>query len=235
MRTVTGLCRFFVALLNSMLFASMELVIIALRRGDRVFHALARGWAHSTLRICGVDVRVEGLEKLQPGTTYIYVSNHASMFDIPVILASIPDQIRILYKKELNWIPVFGWGLKLGSYIAVDRSSGSEAMRSLDEAAARIAGGASVLLYAEGTRTRDGKLQPFKRGAFNLAVKAGAPVVPLTVNGSFAILPKASLAIRPGTVELVIETPIPITGSGSCARGNGQTLRQSKLKATFIS
>jgi 1-acyl-sn-glycerol-3-phosphate acyltransferase len=214
MKTLTGILRFAVAVVNSMVFASMELVIIVLRRGDRVFHALARGWAHSTLRICGVRVRARGLEKLQPGANYVYVSNHASMFDIPVILASIPDQIRIIYKKELHWIPIFGWGLKLGSYIAVDRSSGSEAMRSLDAAAAKIAAGASVLLYAEGTRTRDGKLQPFKRGAFNLAVKAGVPVVPLTVNGSFAILPKASLAIRPGSVELVVETPIPITGTG---------------------
>jgi 1-acyl-sn-glycerol-3-phosphate acyltransferase len=234
MNTAVGLCRFFVALINSMLFAAMELVIIALRRGDRVFHALARGWAHSTLRICGVRVSVTGLEKLRPGMTYVYVSNHASMFDIPVILASIPDQIRIIYKKELNWIPIFGWGLKLGSYIAVDRSSGSEAMRSLDEAAAKISGGASVLLYAEGTRTRDGKLQPFKRGAFNLAVKAGVPVVPLTVNGSFAILPKASLAIRPGTVALTIEDPIPITGPGKDEEKRLMTLVRAAMDRHYI-
>jgi 1-acyl-sn-glycerol-3-phosphate acyltransferase len=214
MTTVFGLLRFVVALINSMLFASMELVIIAFRRSDRTFHALARGWAHSTLRICGVRVQVKGLQQLQPGRNYVYVSNHASMFDIPVILASIPDQIRIIYKKELQWIPIFGWGLKFGSYISVDRSRGTEAMRSLDAAAEKIARGASVLLYAEGTRTHDGQLQPFKRGAFNLAVKAGVPVVPLTVNGSFTILPRASLAIRPGTVGLVIESPIPITGAG---------------------
>jgi 1-acyl-sn-glycerol-3-phosphate acyltransferase len=87
-------------------------------------------------------------------------------------------------------------------------------MRSLEAAARKIATGASVLLYAEGTRTPDGRLQPFKRGAFNLAVKAGVPVVPLTVNGSFNILPKSSFAIRPGNVELVLETPIPIKGKG---------------------
>lgn len=214
MKLLIGLFRFVAALINSMFFATLELIIIVLRRGDRAFHALARSWAHTTLRICGVDVRVRGLEKLEPGRSYVYVCNHASMFDIPAILASLPDQVRIIYKKELNWIPIFGWGLKFGSYIAVDRSHSAEAMRSLEAAARKIATGASVLLFAEGTRTMDGRLQPFKRGAFNLAVKAGVPVVPLTVNGSFNILPKSSFAIRPGNVELVLETPIPITGKG---------------------
>ncbi len=214
MTTVTGLLRFFLAVAASLAFASAELVIIALRRGDRTFHALARGWAHTILWISGVRVSVHGLDRIPGGRNYVYVSNHASMFDIPVILASIPDQIRIIYKRELHWIPIFGWGLKLGSYIAVDRSSSAEAMRSLEEAARKIAHGASVLLYAEGTRTRDGRLQPFKRGAFNLAVRAGVPVVPLTINGSYAILPKSSLAIRPGKVELIIEPPIPIAGPG---------------------
>lgn len=197
-----------------MAFAALELAGIALRLGDRVFHALARAWARTTLWICGVRVVVRGLEKLAQGRGYVYVSNHASMFDIPVILASIPDQIRIMYKRELHRIPVFGWGLRFGSYIPIDRGSGPGAVRSLERAAARIRGGASVLLYAEGTRTEDGRLQPFKRGAFHLAVKAGVPVVPLTVNGSYGILPKRSTAVRPGTVELVLEHPIPIRGEG---------------------
>ena len=214
MSTVTGTARFLAAIVVAMVFASIELVGIALRLGDRVFHALARGWAHTTLAVCGVTVRVHGLEHLQRGRNYVYVSNHASMFDIPAIIAGIPDQIRIIYKKELNWIPIFGWGLKYGSYIAVDRSRGAEAMKSLEEAAAKIRSGASVLLYAEGTRTRDGKLQAFKRGAFNLAVRAGAPVIPLTVNGSYGILPKRSIAIRPGRVDLVLSAPIDIRGSG---------------------
>lgn len=214
MSTIAGFLRFLAALAASMAFATAELIIIALRRSDRVFHALARAWAHTVLFLCGVRVTVTGLEHLERNTSYVYVSNHASMFDIPAVLASIPDQIRIVYKKELHWIPVFGWGLKFGSYIAVDRRSGAEAMRSLEEAARRIATGASVLLYAEGTRTTDGRLQPFKRGAFNLAARAGVPVVPLTINGSFGILPKSSLIIRPGAVRLVLDTPIAIIGSG---------------------
>ncbi len=214
MKAVIGVLRFVVAALNSLFFATLELIVLAVRKNDRVFHALARGWAHSTLWICGVKVKVRGLDLVDMNRNYVYVSNHASMFDIPAIIACIPDQIRILYKKELHWIPLFGWGLKFGSYIAIDRSKGSDAMRSLEAAAEKIRSGASALLYAEGTRTRDGKLQPFKRGAFNLAVKAGVPVVPLTVNGSFRLMPKSSIVVRPGHVEVVLDRPLEITGCG---------------------
>jgi len=214
MATLFGSIRFLVAVANSMFFAALELLTLPFHYKGILFHALARGWAHTSLWICGVKVRVHGLEKLDRSRNYVYVSNHASMFDIPAIVAGIPDQIRIVYKKELEKIPIFGWGLKLGSYIGIDRSRGADAMKSLEEATEKIRRGASVLLYAEGTRTMDGKLQPFKRGAFNLAVKAGVPVVPLTVNGSYNILPKHSIAILPGTVELVLETPIAITGQG---------------------
>jgi len=182
------------------------------RKRGRVFHAIARGWARAVLAVCSVHVTVRGLEKVDLSRNYVYVSNHASMFDIPAILAGIPDQIRIIYKKELDIIPFFGWGLRYGSYIGIDRGRGSRAVRSLQEAVVKIRHGASVLMYAEGTRTLDGKLQPFKRGAFNLALKAGIPVVPLTVNGSFSILPKRSVRVRPGTVELVLDAPIPVSG-----------------------
>jgi len=214
MRAALGALRFVLEVFLSMFFATLELMVIVVRKNDKVFHALARAWAHSSLRLCGVTVRVRGLEKLNMRRNYVYVSNHASMFDIPAILATIPDQIRILYKKELNWIPIFGWGLKYGSYIAIDRRRGSDAMKSLEEAADKIRTGASALLYAEGTRTLDGKLQPFKRGAFNLAVRAGVPVIPLTINGSYKLLPKRSIVVQPGEVELILEDPIEIKGSG---------------------
>jgi 1-acyl-sn-glycerol-3-phosphate acyltransferase len=206
-----GAIRFFFAVLISIASAIAELLLIWVdRKRGRVFHAIARGWARTVLGLCSVRVTVRGLDKVDFSRNYVYVSNHASMFDIPVILAGIPDQIRIMYKKELDIIPFFGWGLRYGSYIGIDRGRGSNAVRSLEEAVEKIRRGASVLMYAEGTRTLDGKLQPFKRGAFNLALKAGIPVVPLTVNGSFSILPKHSVSVRPGTVELVLDAPIPV-------------------------
>ncbi|RPH37560.1 1-acyl-sn-glycerol-3-phosphate acyltransferase [bacterium] len=213
MRTLIGLAQFIIAVAFSLFMGFLEILFLPIdRRRGRVFHALARFWARTALAICRVRVRVKGLENLDRRRSYVYVSNHASMFDIPAILASIPDQIRIVYKKELEVIPFFGWGLKWGHYIGIDRGRGSDAMKSIEEAIGKIRSGQSLLLYAEGTRTLDGKLQPFKRGAFNIAVRAGAPVIPLTVNGSFRILPKRSLVINPGEVELVLAKPIFITG-----------------------
>jgi len=213
MKTLFSLVQVIVAGAFSLFMGLMEILFLPVdRRRGRVFHALARFWARTVLAICRVRVHVKGVENLVQGQSYVYVANHASMFDIPAILASVPDQIRIVYKKELEVIPFFGWGLKWGHYIGIDRGRGSKAMESLDEAIGKIRSGQSLLLYAEGTRTLDGKLQPFKRGAFNIAVRSGVPVIPLTVNGSFRIMPKHSIVIRQGEVEIVLEKPIVING-----------------------
>ena len=215
MNYVLGPLRFFAGVLISLGCAALEIVLLPLSyKNGKLFHAVARFWARSILLTCGVKARLRGIEKIDLARNYVYVSNHASMFDIPAVLATIPDQIRIVYKKELEVIPIFGWGLKWGSYIGIDRGRGPKAMRSLEEAIGTIRNGASVFLYAEGTRTRDGNLQPFKRGAFNIAVRAGIPVIPLTINGTFPILPKGSIVIRPHPVELVLDDPIPVTGEG---------------------
>jgi 1-acyl-sn-glycerol-3-phosphate acyltransferase len=211
MKTLISLAQVIVAGAFSLLMGFIEILFLPIdRRRGRLFHALARFWARTVLAICRVHVRAKGAENLDPRQSHVYVSNHASMFDIPAILAAVPDQIRIVYKKELEVIPFFGWGLKWGHYIGINRGRGSDAMRSIEEAIEKIRSGQSLLLYAEGTRTTDGKLQPFKRGAFNIAVRAGVPVVPLTVNGSYRILPKRSIIIQPGSVEIVLGKPIPV-------------------------
>lgn len=209
MKTLVSLVQVFAAGVFCLIMGFAEILFLPIdRRRGRLFHALARFWARTVLTICRVRVKVRGIENLARGQSYVYVSNHASMFDIPAILAGVPDQIRIVYKKELEIVPFFGWGLKWGHYIGIDRGRSSKAMKSIEEAIGKIRNGQSLLLYAEGTRTLDGKLQPFKRGAFNIAVRAGVPVVPLTVNGSFRIMPKGSIIIHPGTVEIVLEKPI---------------------------
>jgi 1-acyl-sn-glycerol-3-phosphate acyltransferase len=113
-----------------------------------------------------------------------------------------------MFKKELSYIPFWGWALRWGHHIMVDRAKGTEAMKSLDRAAKAIGEGGQVLLFAEGTRTRTGKLLPFKRGAFSLAAKSGIPIVPITINGSYSILPKGSFDIRPAQIEVVVGKPI---------------------------
>ena len=177
-----------------------------------IFHRIAQSYSKFVLRLLDISVEVTGTEHLKPGNAYVYVANHASLFDIPAAIHGIPDRIHIVYKKELERIPLFGWGLKLGrTYIPIDRGKGAEAAKSLEEAAQKIREGASVLLFAEGTRTKDGKLQPFKRGAFNLAVRAGVPVVPLTINGSYSVLPRKTLRVRPGRISLVLDRPIDVS------------------------
>lgn len=211
---VMGVLRLTVGVALTILVAIAVLFSVPFDRHGRYYHAHARFWSRGLLKIFGVRLRVHGVESIDRSRNYIYVSNHASMFDIPIVAAGVPDDVRLIYKKELEKIPVFGWGLRWGSYIGIDRGRGAEAKKSLDEAVERIRRGASVLLFAEGTRTLDGCLQPFKRGAFNLAVRSGVPVVPMTINGSYTIVPKHSLRIRPGTVDLYLDPPIPIDPSG---------------------
>ncbi len=190
-------------------FALLELIFIPFHKDGKLFHALARTWARAVIRVGGVSVKVEGLDKLDFQRSYIYVANHASLFDIPTILAAIPDQIRIMYKRELEKIPIFGWGLKYGkTYISIDRAHGQTAMEGLEEAVKKMRSGASVLMFAEGTRSPDGGLQPFKRGAFHMAVSAGVPVVPTAIVGSYDILPKDSFRLRRGNVRIILSDPI---------------------------
>jgi len=188
------------------------------------------------LAICGVKVKVQGTENVDPSQHYIYVSNHASAFDIPAVVVGIPDQIRIVFKKELEKVPFFGWALKFGGYITIDRGKSISAMRSLERAAKKIRRGVSVLLFAEGTRSKDGKLQPFKRGAFNLAAKSGVPIIPVTINGSSQILPKHTLKLRPGTIHLVLDKPIP-TESCNTKEGELKLMEQVRnaVAKNFIS
>jgi 1-acyl-sn-glycerol-3-phosphate acyltransferase len=194
------------------IFAAATIVAHPFDRTGRFFHWCAKTWSRFILWIFRIRVQVRGWERLASQKRCIYVANHASWMDIPVVLATIPDQIRIVFKKELTKIPVWGWALKIGHYISIDRARAKDAMGSLDRAAEKIRSGASVLLFAEGTRTKDGNLQPFKRGAFALAAKSGVPIVPLTINNSYTVLPKGSLRVRGGEVSLVLDHPIVTTG-----------------------
>jgi 1-acyl-sn-glycerol-3-phosphate acyltransferase len=143
---------------------------------------------------------------------YIFVSNHASMFDIPTVFMALKGKVNIVFKKELTYVPIWGWALRYGHFIMIDRSNPRKAMASIERAAQSIRNGSSVILFPEGTRTMDGKLQPFKRGAFSLAAKAGVPVVPLTINGTFTIMPKGSYNIKPANISVVLGKPISTSG-----------------------
>jgi 1-acyl-sn-glycerol-3-phosphate acyltransferase len=176
------------------------------RRG-RFAHACARAWSGLILKTTGVAVTVEGLERLTPGTTYVFVANHQSHYDTPVIFHSLPYELRIIAKESLARFPVLGWHLKRGGHLFVDRRNPDRAI--LNRRRALVKEGLSLIIYAEGTRSPDGRVARFKAGSFLLAIEAGLPVVPLAVLGTRSVMPKGRLQTEPASVRLVVHDPIP--------------------------
>jgi 1-acyl-sn-glycerol-3-phosphate acyltransferase len=198
-----------VIVLYSCFMASLSILFVPFVKNEELLFKIFKLFARGVLWISGVDVKVQGAQHLEPGRHYLYVGNHASYFDIPAVVAGIPDNVRFVYKRELNKVPIFGWGMKLTGYnIAIDRASAHDALQSIEQIAERMKQGASVMLFAEGTRTPDGDLKSFKRGPFNLAVKARVPIIPVAINGSYEVMPRHSWKIRPGTISLVLGEPV---------------------------
>jgi 1-acyl-sn-glycerol-3-phosphate acyltransferase len=171
-------------------------------------HKIAQAWARQLLYVAGLRVTVEGVEHLEPDRSYIFMANHQSNFDIPVLLGRLPAQFRWLAKVELFKIPVFGAAMKGCGYISIDRSDRRRAFASLTQAAETIRSGTAVMIFPEGTRSTDGKLKDFKKGGFVLSVDAGVPIVPILLKGTFEIMPKGALVIRRRPVTMTICPPI---------------------------
>ena len=161
-------------------------------------------WA---VRAAGIRIRVEGLENIPPGTC-LFAANHASNADPPSIVAAIPRRVAILAKKSLFSIPVVGMSFKRAHFVPVNRADPRDAMASVDLATKHIKEGTSYLIYPEGTRSPNGRLLPFKRGAFVLAIRAGVPVVPVACSGAHRIMPKGSWRVHPG--EMVVRFCPPV-------------------------
>ncbi|MDH4322035.1 MAG: 1-acyl-sn-glycerol-3-phosphate acyltransferase [Desulfobulbaceae bacterium] len=171
-----------------------------------------RLWAKILLAVSGVTVTIKGGGSLANGNPYIFAGNHQSQFDIFVLQGCLDHDFRWLAKQELFEVPVFGAAMRRVGYIPVDRTHSRAAVKSLDEAAQRIAAGTSVIIFPEGTRSGDGELLPFKSGAMVLAIKAGVPVVPMAIVGTHAILPKGRLLAKPGKVVIRLGEPIETSG-----------------------
>lgn len=210
LRSAVVLC-----LIPVMTFVVSVLAILSsglLGASARRLQIFPRWWGRIIVRASGVSVTIEGLDKLAQDATYIFAANHQSQFDIFALQGFLDFDFRWLAKKELFSIPIFGAGMRRAGYIAVDRSHGRQAMKSLDEAAQRIAAGTSVIIFPEGTRSPDGRLGQFKPGAMVLAIKASVPLVPLAIKGSHAILPKGRLLPKPGHILIRIGEPIATAG-----------------------
>lgn len=179
-------------------------------RDRNVFFLYARHWARLLLRVAGVRVHLNGVPYINPSERYVYVSNHASLFDIPVLLATIPDNVRIMYKRELERIPLFGWVLRWSPFIAIDRNKSRSAASQIDDTIASMATGSSVIVFPEGTRSLNATLGEFRRGAFVLAARSGRPIVPVVLVGTNAIMPARSYRLRSGSVTCSILEPLVV-------------------------
>jgi 1-acyl-sn-glycerol-3-phosphate acyltransferase len=181
------------------------------KSGDLVLD-LARGWSRWVTSFAGVKIVVENRANLAPEQPYVFMANHASSLDIWAVFVAIPRRIRLIAKKQLARIPLFGWAMWAGRFIFIDRQNGVAARRSIEVAGQRIHDGVSVLIFPEGTRTRDGTLGPFKKGGFHLAIKAGVPIVPVALRGTRELMPAGSLLLRSGTMTVIIGEPIATQG-----------------------
>jgi 1-acyl-sn-glycerol-3-phosphate acyltransferase len=178
--------------------------------GKKVYR-ISKLWTWLILKIGGIALNVEGLKNLDPQRQYLFVVNHQSNIDIPVLVQALANhQLRWIAKKELLWVPFFGWAMWAAKHIAVDRDDSLSALRSLELAKRRIAAGISVVIFPEGTRSTDGRLLPFKRGGFLLALKTKTPIVPVTINGTGKLLPKGDWRIRQGEVTVNVGAPLTV-------------------------
>jgi len=169
---------------------------------------VARWWGWLLLKVAKVRVRVEGLEHLTPGQAYVYAANHRSNFDIYVLISSLPGRFLFVAKKSLFRIPVFGQALARMGSISVDRDNLQSAIQSLNRATAIVKSGVSMIIFPEGTRAASRELLPFKKGVFIMAMRAGQPIVPVSISGTRFIQVSRSIRVRPGPIKVVISPPV---------------------------
>lgn len=195
-------------ILVTVLFAILTILGSFISKSDKTPHNIARVWAKCLLVASGIKVTVKGLSNINPAKSYIFMPNHVSNVDIPVLLAHLLVQFRWLAKAELFKVPILGQAMQRAGYISIDRSNRTSAIKSLKKAGTMMRNGVSVLIFPEGTRSYDSSIQPFKKGGFVLAVDSGVPIVPVIIHGTWPIMPKKQILIKPGNVVLDVAKPI---------------------------
>lgn len=199
--------------LYTIFFCILGILIAVFDKSGEIIHArVAVPWAKGILKVCGIKVLTSGEENVEPAVPRIYMSNHQSYFDIFALLAHLPVSFKFIMKQELMKIPILGPTMRRAGYIGITREDPRSAIKSMNAAAEKIKNGVSVVIFPEGTRSVDGRLQSFKRGGFNLALKSGCDIVPVAICNSCRIVPKGSLKINKGAFEMRIGRPIPVKG-----------------------
>ena len=176
-----------------------------------IYDNVPRWWSQAVLFMVGIKVRVHGMENVNSGEPHIFASNHVSWFDVPSLASTLPRN-RFVAKSELFKVPIFGRAMRAAGMIEIQRDNRKAAFGAYDVAAERIRGGKSVVVFPEGTRGNAYPLRPFKKGPFVLAIAAGVPIVPIILHGTIEIMPKGSLWVHSGTVDVHLLEPVSTTG-----------------------
>jgi 1-acyl-sn-glycerol-3-phosphate acyltransferase len=191
-------------------------------------------WSKAVVKHCGIDVEVTGREHFVPGVTYLVMSNHQSLYDIPVLFYVLGPNVRMVAKKELFRVPIFGAAIKEAGFIELDRGNRSRAIAALEDAKRRLTEGVHVWIAPEGTRSKTGELLPFKKGGFNLALQMGLPILPVTLRGTRDVLEAKGVRSRPNAkVHVTLHRSIdptpyakdPATGRSVVPGGRDQLMR----------
>jgi 1-acyl-sn-glycerol-3-phosphate acyltransferase len=197
--------------LYTIVMATLSLALSLFDRGGRLQHWCARTWCRMIAVTAGARIIVRGLENLPRDQACVVIANHQSYLDIPAIWGYLPLQFRILARRNLFYIPFLGWFLWRAGHIPVDRENARSAVANVKRAVDKLNSGCSIVIFPEGTRSDDGALQEFKGGGFKIALKAGVPIVPVTIIGTARVLKKNSLVFHPGRVEVIVDPPLQTT------------------------
>lgn len=197
---------------ETVVMGTISLLLWPFDRTGELQHGCARLWCRMVAITILARIHVHGVENVEPGRPYVYMANHSSLIDTPALFAYLPHQFKIMAKRGLFYVPFMGWHLWTSGNFPVDRGDPRKTARSLRRVIDGVKGGKSLAGFPEGTRTPDGHLQEFKPGMFKIAVRAGVPIVPVAIRGTFDLLPKTTLAPRPGRVDVFICPPIETAG-----------------------
>lgn len=193
--------------IHCVIIAILTIIVSPIDKKGKLTHYLSKMFGGGILLIAGVKTEVIGTDLLDKNDNYIFISNHSSYFDIPILMKAIPNNVRFIYKDSLTKIPILGWGMYLGKYIPINRENAREAMKTLRKSAKRILSGISVVIFPEGTRSIDGNPGEFKRGMLVLADEAKVPLIPTTIVGSVNIMSRNKFEINSGKVKVVFSKP----------------------------
>jgi 1-acyl-sn-glycerol-3-phosphate acyltransferase len=203
-----GLVTILTFVVSTFVLGVSAIVAVGLTRRPEMVFRLGKVWSRLLLASAGIRPTYEGLEHVAGRAPRVFLANHLSTVDIWVLAAVLPDTTVFVSKRSIFWIPVLGQAMAVGGFISIDRRDRVRAIRSMDRAAATIRGGVSIILFPEGTRSRDGKLAPFKKGSFHLALAAGVPVVPVAISGTGKVAPPRSIVVHDGEVRVTFLPPV---------------------------